>query len=199
MKIISDNMRSLFPPACPSSVIDKTLKYFKDYAENVKDEFGYSRMVGSYPRPFDRPVFLARFQYIENGLELTVSNGRIGSWLDGYFRPDRILDNLSKIFRFKAWAETSSTICETLSVKGSNEIVKECYEAPFEARLLLNECQYIYRPSFPEAMLYLAGAPATFLAVRNLYAKNYKEGLIWTGIAAVAFILPLAIAEDLSV
>ena len=199
---VSDSMRKLLPPTCPSRIIDDTLilfkTYFDSYYELVEIWPGLFPTLGPVGNGFEHgwsregASVLSRTN--SNGIELTVSNGRIGSWLDDYFQPTAPINGLSKTLRFKAWIERDTKkICETLSVKGSNELVEQCYENPFEARLLLPICQDSYRPTLGQAgqaLGYLSGAAATIKVVQNLYAGNYRRAIVWSGIAITGFILP---------
>lgn len=183
-------MNTLLPPVCRPGFIDVALRQFKDY----RNQFSYYEVHPNegYENGWINEGIEFRHGNNINGAFIKVSNGRIGSWLDDYFRPTDYINPLSKTFHFKAWVEKDTNmICETLSVKGSSEVVKQCYEGSFEARLLLPICQDSYKLTLGQAIGCLAGTAAVIKVAQNLYAGNRMKAIVWSGIAMTSFMLPL--------
>ncbi len=91
------------------------------------------------------------------------------------------------------WKENGLT-CESLTVTGSKEVIKQCYAGKFEGRFLKEICtpdpRQISSSYIPQLIGAVTGAASLFKAFQAARNGHKLHALAWGALGITAFVLP---------
>lgn len=194
---ISDSMRGLLP-RCPAYAVSGALKTIPFLRLTSSGSF-FAGSTKCFPAMSSNCFWIQNYiggDKFERFLEK--DDPEVISWFK------RVLENTPKqtvqtmvqklyspvanVIVHDFWKE-GEKFCESLTVTGSNELVKQCHDSD-GLPLLSQVCGNSYLSSIAKVSGVVIGAGALYKAVQNLRAGNKMRALLWTALSAASFASP---------